>query len=281
VHLTPFGGNTLIAGKSVIGKSTLAIALIERMVERHFQFCVFDPEGDYDDLEDAVPVGDVNVPPVADEVLKLMQAGTNVVVNTQSLNIGERPEFFADLLPRVSALRRRTGRPHWLVIDEAHHLLPAKRGDAGHTLNDDTPSVILITVHPESISSEVLRSVDTVVALGTGEVISKFCKAVGENSPSTETSPAEDEVIVWERRSRRSPQALKPSRPKQKHKRHTRKYAEGSLGPDRSFYFRGPNSQLNLRAQNLMVFLQVADGIDDATWMHHLKGAIIQLGSAT
>jgi HAD superfamily hydrolase (TIGR01484 family) len=271
VDLTPFGGNTLIAGKSGIGKSTLAIALTERMVGKQFQFCVFNPEGDYDDLEDAVPVGGVNVPPVADEALKLMQAGTNVVVNTQGLNIAERPAFFADLLPRVSALRRKTGRPHWLVIDEAHHLLPAKRGDAGQTLNEDVPAVILITVHPESISSEVLKSVGTVVALGTGEVILKCCEAVGGKSPAVETLPAEDEVIVWERKSEQPPHPLKPSRPKQSHKRHTRKYAEGSLGPDRSFYFRGANNGLNLRAQNLMVFLQVADGIDDVTWMHHLK----------
>jgi hypothetical protein len=38
-----------------------------------------------------------------------------------------------------------------------------------------------------------------------------------------------------------------------------------------SFYFRGPNQALNLRAQNLMIFLQIADGIDDATWEHHLR----------
>jgi Helicase HerA, central domain len=157
----------LIAGKSGIGKSTLAIALTEQMVAKQFQFCVFDPEGDYDDLENAVSVGNVKVPPVADEALKLMQAGTNVVINTQSLNIGERPGFFADMLPRVSALRRKTGRPHWQIIDEAHHLLLAKRGDAGQTLGEDVTGVILITVHPESMSSEVLKTVTTIIALGS------------------------------------------------------------------------------------------------------------------
>jgi hypothetical protein len=55
------------------------------------------------------------------------------------------------------------------------------------------------------------------------------------------------------------------------HKRHTRKYAEGDLGPERSFFFRGPNNDLNLRAQNLMLFLQIADGVDDRTWEHHLR----------
>jgi hypothetical protein len=28
---------------------------------------------------------------------------------------------------------------------------------------------------------------------------------------------------------------------------------------------------LNLRAQNLTLFLQLVDGIDDATWLHHLR----------
>ena len=271
VHLTPFGGNVLIAGKSGIGKSTLAIALTERMVEKRFQFCVFDPEGDYDDLENAVSVGEVKVPPVVDEVLELMEAGTNVVINTQSLNVEERPRFFIDMLPRVSALRTKTGRPHWLVIDEAHHLLPTKRGDAGHTINQDVSAVIFITVHPESVSPEVLKNVSTIVALGGSGVISKFCEAIDEESPPLGSPSAEDEVIVWERKFGRRPSALKPERPKQAHKRHTRKYAEGALGLDRSFYFCGVDNELNLRAQNMMMFVQIAEGIDDRTWMHHLK----------
>jgi hypothetical protein len=54
-------------------------------------------------------------------------------------------------------------------------------------------------------------------------------------------------------------------------RRHRRKYAEGELSPERSFYFRGPHSTLNLRAQNLILFMQIADGVDDDTWSHHLR----------
>jgi hydroxymethylpyrimidine pyrophosphatase-like HAD family hydrolase len=49
-----------------------------------------------------------------------------------------------------------------------------------------------------------------------------------------------------------------------------RKGAEEELGPDESFYFRSPDGRLNLRAQSLRLFLQIADGVDDATWLHHL-----------
>ena len=54
-------------------------------------------------------------------------------------------------------------------------------------------------------------------------------------------------------------------------RRHRRKYAEGELGSEGSFYFRGPENKLNLRAHNLIVFLQLAEGIDDATWVYHLR----------
>jgi hypothetical protein len=52
--------------------------------------------------------------------------------------------------------------------------------------------------------------------------------------------------------------------------RHHRKYAEGNLRWH-SFYFRGPDNRHNLKAQNLMVFCQIAQGIDESTWMFHLQ----------
>jgi hypothetical protein len=35
----------------------------------------------------------------------------------------------------------------------------------------------------------------------------------------------------------------------------------------RSFFFRGRDGRMNLRAQNLIIFLQIAEGIDDDTWL--------------
>jgi len=46
---------------------------------------------------------------------------------------------------------------------------------------------------------------------------------------------------------------------------------EGELGEDRSFYFRGPHGRLHLRAQNLVLLLQIGDGVDDETWEYHLR----------
>jgi hypothetical protein len=251
----------------------LATALTERMVERKFEFCVFDPEGDYDELKRAVSIGDAATPPRIEETLKLLrQFSANVVVNTQALAVAERPPFFGKLLPHIAALRARTARPHWLLIDEAHHLLPAARADVSQALPEEITAAVFITVHPESVSADALKTVQTVIALGdkANETVAVFCKTIGVRAPERVDFTAADEVLFWTVGSN-APQAVRAERPRQAHKRHTRKYAEGDLGPDLSFYFRGPNQALNLRAQNLMIFLQIADGIDDATWGHHLR----------
>ena len=54
-------------------------------------------------------------------------------------------------------------------------------------------------------------------------------------------------------------------------RRHLRKYVQGELEQDRCFYFRGPDHRLKLRAQNLVTFIQLADGVDNGTWEYHLR----------
>ena len=53
-------------------------------------------------------------------------------------------------------------------------------------------------------------------------------------------------------------------------RRRSRKYAAAEVAPDHHFFFRGPQAQLNLRAQNLTTFLQTAEGVDAETWLYHL-----------
>src|SRR5207302_5693096 len=79
------------------------------------------------------------------------------------------------------------------------------------------------------------------------------------------------EVVLWPRGAGGAPFRLHVTPGRTERRRHSRKYAEGELPPDRSFYFRGPEGKLNLRAQNLTLFLQMAEGVDDATWLHHLR----------
>jgi hypothetical protein len=79
------------------------------------------------------------------------------------------------------------------------------------------------------------------------------------------------EALMWGVAADEPPRRLKIAPSHTERRRHTRKYAEGELPPERSFYFRGSQNKLKLRAHNLILFLQMADGVDEDTWLHHLK----------
>jgi HAD superfamily hydrolase (TIGR01484 family) len=274
VPIPPYGASVLIAGPSGSGKSTLATSIMERLVERHYQICVVDPEGDYVALPGAIVLGDQKRVPSADEILKVLDApDRHVVVNLLGVPLKDRPAFFAALLPRLQELRARVGRPHWLVVDEAHHLFLPERDHA--TLMPKTlTDVILITVHPEHVAPAVLTGVSVVLGVGgSGEdAIRGFCTATGRSIPRGSPTPlAPGEALYWSPAGTGAPITFRIAPARAERQRHVRKYAEGELGPDRSFYFRGPDDRLNLRAQNLAVFVQLADGVDDDTWRYHLR----------
>ena len=271
VAVSPFE-TVLVAGSSGAGKSTVVTALLEQMRELGFQFCVIDPEGDYAEMRDTVVIGDGKQLPRIPEVMDLLdKPGNSVVVNLLALDPHDRPAFLAKLLPELSKLRVETGRPHWIVIDEVHHCLPAKWDPAPIALPRELPAVVAVTVHPEQVAPDFLALVSSVVGVGDGarQAIEKFCSATGQRAPALPGGLQKGHLLL--RRADGSVQVLKASAPKEKQQRHIRKYAEGELGEDKSFYFRGPDGKLNLRAQNLGIFLQLAAGVDDETWLHHLR----------
>jgi hypothetical protein len=218
-----------------------------------------------------VVVGDTKQEPRLKEIVRLLRKPeVSVVANLLAVDPEERPRFLANLLPEIAKLRSEAGRPHWLLLDEAHHCLPAKWDPAPVTLPKELPAAIAITVHPEAVARDFLELVSTVVGVGDGSrnAIEAFRTATGRRVSNTIAQRQPDQVHLLLRDG--SLVAVTPVKPKEKQKRHARKYAEGDLG-DRSFYFRGPDGDLNLRAQNLSTFLQMAEGIDDKTWLHHLQ----------
>ena len=123
------------------------------------------------------------------------------------------------------------------------------------------------------MSPAALVNVDTVFAVGREpeRTIRSFAEGLGIRPPATGTVELEQgEVLAWSRPAG-EPYRFRVTPPHGERMRHRRKYAEGELPPDRSFFFRGPDGRLKLRAQNLNVFLQLAEGVDDETWIYHLR----------
>jgi HAD superfamily hydrolase (TIGR01484 family) len=267
-----YGAPVLIAGASGSGKSTLATRLLEELCERGYQICVVDPEGDYSTLAPATVIGSPEHAPRVEEALELLDAPSqSCVLNLLGVALPDRPAFFDRLLPRLQELRARSGRPHWIVADEAHHLFPAAWQPSALTRPEELTGLLAVTVHPESVSRELLAKVAVALAVGDGAetTLARFAAAAGADVPVA-AAPDAGSVLAWIRAEPGEVVAFRPSPPHAERRRHVRKYATGDLGEDKSFYFRGPDDRLNLRARNLRTFVELADGVDDDTWLHHL-----------
>src|SRR5262249_49869781 len=158
-----------------------------------------------ENLESAVTLGSRQSGPTADEVLQVLSHFDMAVVNLVGLPLGDRPAFFLALLPPLQEMRARTGRPHWLLVDEAHHLLPPSWKPGSLVVSRDLKQMLFITVHPDQMARDALETVDRVLAVGKApdETIRSFCAALG-NDPGDQPAAVLDEgqVYLWSKHDR-------------------------------------------------------------------------------
>lgn len=252
-YLEPYGGGLLVTGPSQCGKSTFGTALTEQMARKGFEFCVIDPEGDYVGLEHCVGIGGMRIPPRLDEVLGLLHdADVNLVLHTQSLSVRERAQLFSALIVQGAHLRARTGRPHWLVIDEAHQVLPSDRARSWRHLSGDIPASILITAFPQLLPHEVLETLRSILILGDrpAELLNVVAKEIHVAPPRDTHQPQRGEALLWTVSSERA-KLVRPALPLQAHRRHAGKYAAGDRRRAQLLFPRPAASSQHTRQQSL------------------------------
>lgn len=269
-----YSRNLLIAGLSEGGRSTIARAFVEQLLDARYQVCFIDPEGDYEALGDAVVLGEPKSPPTPEAALAVLEKPErSLVLNLSGVPYEDRPAFFQSVMTRARELRLRTGRPHWVVIDEAHLVLPADRPAQMLAPGQNLLNTALITARPEQVARDAVAIIDALIAVGndSGEAARAWSAATGIPVRAADVSLDRGNAILWQRDKPGHPLCFEVAESQSDRARHSRKYASGQLPPDRSFYFRGAKKMLNLRAENLTTFLRIADGVDEETWLHHLK----------
>ncbi|UFN49707.1 HAD-IIB family hydrolase [Roseomonas sp. OT10] len=279
--LVPQRESLLLTGHSGGGKSTLTFGLLERLHEAGFQTCILDPEGDYEGTRGTVMEGAPDAPPDPARVVELLRRTQNgVVVNMLGVKLADRPAYLAALLPELMGLRARTGRPHVVVVDEAHHMLPADFDPGAAALPGRLEGFLFITMRPQLLTQRVLEGIGRMLVVGAepGASLAAFCEARGLPAPGAvpgiETGQAlllDTAVLAEGGDPAAAVRRVEVIPGTGTRRRHQRKYAEGKLRDDLSFYFRGPEGRLNLRAHNLTLFVQMAEGVDEETWTHHRR----------
>ena len=277
VTLPVRGPNLLVTGASGSGKSTLAGVFVERLVHDKYVVCLLDPEGDYRPLAEQEGIVVLASEPGteanrAEEIGRLLRhRSTSVAIDLSSLDRSERVRAAARFLHAVQRLRAETGAPHWVLIDEAHHLFPRGGSVAEAMFDFEWRGVCLITSDPDQVAPSVLAVAERVLATSIAAVTERLPLLPRDAVPGGELDADEALDIT---RGAGAPLRVRRFRvaPRETtHRRHVRKYATGRLEPEHSFHFRGPDGRLNLVAHNLETFTMLAEGVDDATWLHHFR----------
>jgi hydroxymethylpyrimidine pyrophosphatase-like HAD family hydrolase len=275
VRIPVYRTRVLVTGDSAGGKSTLAVGMLEQLIEREYQTLVIDPEGDYQSVEGPIVLGTLERAPTTEEVMEVIgKSDKSCVVSLFAAKTEEQPVLFSKLHSALQNHRVHTGKPHWSIVDEAHYPISGSWKPINELRLEDYRSVMYVTAYPEQMPHTILRSIDLFVAISNepAKLLQKYCELVGEETPRLEPSSDAEahRAIAWWHRNgfpfwfRRLP-------PRGEQQRHQHQYFDGEMDPADRFYFRGSKGALNLAAGNLRTFMQLAEGVDDETWLYHLR----------
>lgn len=201
-----------IDGATGAGKSYFAGAFAERVIEAGYTVCVVDPEGEHGalaSLRGVLALGGRNPLPTVEEVARIVQLRfSSVVIDLSLRDEALQRSYTCALLEMLQSVRRRTGLPHWVMLEEAH-AVPSSSLE--RSLAEG--AFCLVTYRPDWLSNGARSSAEVEITMqGAGRALLK-----------------EDG---------KAPLAFTVGGRQVGHTRHRRKYAEGRVPYDLGFVFR-------------------------------------------
>jgi len=266
VALGVSGRNLLVAGDPRSGKSWITGLICEKLILQGYSVCVVDPEGDYRTLESlpgVVVFGGEDPPPQLPDVARaLRHPDMSVVVDLSHATRKEKIDYLHALLPMVAAIRKSTGLPHRIVIDEAHYFLNDPR--ARELLDLKLNAYTLVTYRPSDLNADLRGAIDAVLVKRTTDPreLRALRKMAGNQIPDAEwkTSlkalrPTQAALLPGPAEAEGNLQSFELLPRLTSHVRHKAKYFDLELIEELGFLFTADAKPLGPAARTLKQFV--------------------------
>ncbi len=282
VSLAVRGRTILIAGEPGTGKSWLAGLLCEQSILQGYCVCIIDPEGDYRTLEalpSVITLGGDDPPPHARELVRaLRHPDVSVIVDLSKVAHREKREYLRTLLPLLVTLRRNTGLPHKILLDEAHYFLGGP--DVSRLVDLELAGYIFVTYRILSLPAAIRATADAVVMVtretdpDEAQMLLTMCRPqpcagvspdVFRDLQTTEAAllPGAEEAHGQVRRFRLAPRLTA-------HVRHRTKYLDMPVLDSQAFLFTG-DGRTGVRARTLKEFTGLLTALPADRLAGHLR----------
>jgi len=255
--------NVLIVGESQSGKSWAAGLLCEQFILQGYSLCVIDPEGDYGGLA-ALPgvlvLGDPDRPPEIPEVARAIRHfDLSVVVDLSRVHLQEKIDYLKALLPMLAAVRRTTGLPHRIVVDEGHYFLDETTSK--QLLDMELNAYTIVTYHPSNLVPDIRGAIDVVIAkrlTDAHEVETLLAIAsnptVARESLATLSELSTNEALLLTKEASEGPRRFTLLPRLTAHVRHREKYFDFDVVPQQAFVFTENGRPIGFPARSLKEF---------------------------
>ena len=139
------------------------------MILQGYCVCVIDPEGDYTELEAlpgvAVLGGNPQPPDIPDVARAFRHFDLSVIIDLSRLRYEAKLSYIKAVLPMLAFLRRTTGLPHRIVVDEAHYFLHDP--NVRQLLDLELGAYTVVTYRPSDLHPDFRKDIEVVIAKRT------------------------------------------------------------------------------------------------------------------
>lgn len=289
--LTLTTGNLAIAGSSESGKSWLAGLLVEKLLQREYQVCIIDPEGDYGGIRafpQTLVIGgkDSLLPPV-EQILTLIEyTQLSLILDLSIYTLEEKKAYITSFLQGLKSLRAKHGKPHCLLIDEAHYFCPFEGGKLSGLIAEEMKEggVALVSYRPSLLAPNILDLVDNwmITQIKDPAELDFLTKKMSLpcNNPAIEKIPNLNpgksfiylDKAFHKKDDTPSIMEYKTFQRVTQHVRHLHKYLRAPLPASKQFYFNIQGSYKGLKsAASLWEFSEAIKQLPLSSIQYHLQ----------